>query len=237
MSQHQIIKSILQDHYGFKNPQQMITNTEALYGPLRPVHGQAAMNRTIQHIINSNQQFLSLPEFVRKQKKSHLKKQEQNYTKLRKDLSKRLVDLQVATSILHANAMIKYVEFLAKTKLKPVDLDTATAFFFKYFTHPNFQNGFMQYVTDHSVEFYDYLSQLNPGKLPQGMSQSQLSGLKKLSGKKYLSEKGQANPCPICMDEFKEEDVLVQLPCHHVFHQDQIKEWLKTNKKCPLCNK
>lgn len=133
--------------------------------------------------------------------------------------------------------MLKFVEHLSKKKFKPSDLDAATAFFFKYYVHPNFQNGFMQYVMDHSVEFYDYLSQLNPGKAPQKLPQEQIAKLQRIPAKQFLSGKGQADPCPICLQDFTEKDKLIRLPCKHVFHQEQIKEWLRTNKKCPMCHK
>lgn len=234
--QHQAIRSALQNIYGFTNAQQMILNAEAMYGPLRPVRTQTSMNRTVEHVINSHQEFMSLPQQLRKQKLEGYKKTKQQSTKIRKDLVKHLVEIQVATSVAHANAMIQYVEFLSKTKLKAKDLEMAIAFFFKYYVHPRFQDGFMQYVMDHSVEFYEYLMQLSPGKAPQAMSQTQRNKLKKISGKEYLSKQGKGGvTCPICMQDFQQQSSLIQLPCHHVFHEDQIKQWLKVNKKCPLC--
>ncbi|KAJ2400663.1 hypothetical protein GGI23_001892 [Coemansia sp. RSA 2559] len=41
--------------------------------------------------------------------------------------------------------------------------------------------------------------------------------------------------CGICMDEYKAEEVVVELPCKHVYHKDCIEHWLKMNGTCPIC--
>ncbi|KAK7277534.1 hypothetical protein RJT34_22549 [Clitoria ternatea] len=42
--------------------------------------------------------------------------------------------------------------------------------------------------------------------------------------------------CVVCLNEFKEQDVLKVLPnCNHAFHLDCIDIWLQTNSNCPLC--
>jgi len=38
------------------------------------------------------------------------------------------------------------------------------------------------------------------------------------------------------MEEFKNGDELIQLPCNHIFHTEPIKTWLKEeSSKCPVC--
>ncbi|KAF9272428.1 hypothetical protein BGZ68_002423, partial [Mortierella alpina] len=41
--------------------------------------------------------------------------------------------------------------------------------------------------------------------------------------------------CSVCKDEFTKEDTCLKLGCNHIFHDDCIKPWLKTNGSCPTC--
>tara|TARA_Y100000817_G_C16671056_1_gene461552 strand:+ start:133 stop:576 length:444 start_codon:yes stop_codon:yes gene_type:complete len=43
--------------------------------------------------------------------------------------------------------------------------------------------------------------------------------------------------CPICIENFKEDDELYQLKCGHIFHTDCITEWININNVCPSCRK
>ncbi|KAL4064164.1 hypothetical protein V8B97DRAFT_2026133 [Scleroderma yunnanense] len=42
--------------------------------------------------------------------------------------------------------------------------------------------------------------------------------------------------CIICLSEFAKGDRVRELPCHHIFHLDEIDSWLINRKKlCPVC--
>jgi hypothetical protein len=43
------------------------------------------------------------------------------------------------------------------------------------------------------------------------------------------------NNCSICLDEFKNEDILKKLNCSHIFHKDCLVPWINNYKSCPLC--
>jgi hypothetical protein len=43
--------------------------------------------------------------------------------------------------------------------------------------------------------------------------------------------------CPICQDNFIENNVTHILPCDHVFHDACIKQWIDIRNLCPLCKK
>jgi hypothetical protein len=41
--------------------------------------------------------------------------------------------------------------------------------------------------------------------------------------------------CCICMEDFKEQQVIVETACRHVFHKQCCREWLRTARTCPVC--
>jgi len=50
-------------------------------------------------------------------------------------------------------------------------------------------------------------------------------------------EEGNGSMCAICLDGFQCHDELRQLPCQHQFHVSCVDDWLRINKKCPLCKR
>ena len=46
------------------------------------------------------------------------------------------------------------------------------------------------------------------------------------------------DPCNICMENYKNDEIVVLLKCNHYFHEDCIKNWLCNEKvTCPICRK
>ena len=41
--------------------------------------------------------------------------------------------------------------------------------------------------------------------------------------------------CVICLEEFKNDDLITSLPCIHSFHTHCIKSWLQRVNECPVC--
>ena len=41
--------------------------------------------------------------------------------------------------------------------------------------------------------------------------------------------------CVICLEDFKNKDKAIILPCIHLFHNNCIKNWLKKQNSCPIC--
>ena len=41
--------------------------------------------------------------------------------------------------------------------------------------------------------------------------------------------------CPICTENFEQEDLVISLECEHVFHEYCILPWLNLNNSCPNC--
>lgn len=56
---------------------------------------------------------------------------------------------------------------------------------------------------------------------------------------KYNDKIHTEKECPICLEEFKQDESIVLLPCLHYFHEDCLNAWFKksTNIECPLCKK
>ncbi|KAI3380733.1 hypothetical protein SNEBB_001555 [Seison nebaliae] len=45
------------------------------------------------------------------------------------------------------------------------------------------------------------------------------------------------DPCTICLDSFRVNDVIRELPCKHYFHKKEVDKWLMDHRSCPLCKK
>ncbi|XP_077542237.1 E3 ubiquitin-protein ligase RNF181-like isoform X1 [Haemaphysalis longicornis] len=41
--------------------------------------------------------------------------------------------------------------------------------------------------------------------------------------------------CPICLKEFGHEEIVTEMPCCHIFHDDCILPWLQVVNTCPVC--
>ena len=63
-----------------------------------------------------------------------------------------------------------------------------------------------------------------------------------LEKKKYIeldeNIRNEYKQCSISMEEFKDDTLIIRLPCNHYFSDDFAKKWLLENShKCPLCRK
>eukprot|EP01029_Cantina_marsupialis_P012923 TRINITY_DN2861_c0_g1_i2.p1 TRINITY_DN2861_c0_g1~~TRINITY_DN2861_c0_g1_i2.p1 ORF type:complete len:272 (-),score=55.07 TRINITY_DN2861_c0_g1_i2:126-941(-) len=70
--------------------------------------------------------------------------------------------------------------------------------------------------------------------VPQGIAKSVLDNLPQI---KYVSKDNRQDMCVICLEPYKEDDLLTQLPCYHNFHPDCIREWLGDHPDCPMCKR
>ena len=51
--------------------------------------------------------------------------------------------------------------------------------------------------------------------------------------KKYSALK--EDNCPICLQKYKNADIIKEFPCKHIFHKNCIFKWLKQSNVCPIC--
>ena len=59
--------------------------------------------------------------------------------------------------------------------------------------------------------------------------------LTKIRFKKSLSSNGNNEKCTICCEDFKNNQNVYNLPCHHLFHVDCLEQEIKFRQKCSLC--
>eukprot|EP00271_Cylindrocystis_brebissonii_P023433 TRINITY_DN9716_c0_g1_i3.p1 TRINITY_DN9716_c0_g1~~TRINITY_DN9716_c0_g1_i3.p1 ORF type:complete len:373 (-),score=74.91 TRINITY_DN9716_c0_g1_i3:417-1535(-) len=45
----------------------------------------------------------------------------------------------------------------------------------------------------------------------------------------------QTATCPVCQEGLVEGEVLLEMPCRHLYHEDCITPWLEVTNSCPLC--
>ncbi|XP_030325660.1 E3 ubiquitin-protein ligase Praja-2 isoform X3 [Strigops habroptila] len=46
---------------------------------------------------------------------------------------------------------------------------------------------------------------------------------------------GQEQRCTICCSEYVENEIITELPCHHLFHRTCVTLWLQESGTCPVC--
>eukprot|EP01029_Cantina_marsupialis_P000154 TRINITY_DN10149_c0_g1_i1.p1 TRINITY_DN10149_c0_g1~~TRINITY_DN10149_c0_g1_i1.p1 ORF type:complete len:536 (-),score=118.49 TRINITY_DN10149_c0_g1_i1:341-1948(-) len=64
-----------------------------------------------------------------------------------------------------------------------------------------------------------------------------LAVFNKLPKIKHNGETNNQDSCVICLEVYKEEELLTQLPCNHNFHTKCIGEWLEEHMECPMCKR
>ncbi|XP_057820092.1 probable E3 ubiquitin-protein ligase RHY1A [Cryptomeria japonica] len=52
---------------------------------------------------------------------------------------------------------------------------------------------------------------------------------------KLLPRTSEQVDCPICLDCFQLNQVIIHLPCRHKFHPNCLIPWLEKNNHCPYC--
>jgi hypothetical protein len=41
--------------------------------------------------------------------------------------------------------------------------------------------------------------------------------------------------CVICLEDYKENDTILTIPCYHIFHKKCVIDWFKNDNTCPIC--
>ncbi|XWS39888.1 hypothetical protein CRYUN_Cryun18bG0093200 [Craigia yunnanensis] len=90
------------------------------------------------------------------------------------------------------------------------------------------------------TENYQLLQETN--KKPPGLTKEALDSLplevfssEEVDVERKLSR--ESRDCSICLDSFRDEDVLTRLPCGHRFHLACLDPWVRTCGDCPYCRR
>merc|ERR1712216_922260 len=62
------------------------------------------------------------------------------------------------------------------------------------------------------------------------LSDSQIDGLPKV---RFAAAEEQS--CAICLEAYRDDELLTALPCSHVYHVECLTRWLQRSSHCPLC--
>lgn len=52
-----------------------------------------------------------------------------------------------------------------------------------------------------------------------------------------FNDKMENKECFICLSDYKNEDTLINLQCHHYSHSECMEKWLSITNTCPICRK
>lgn len=75
-----------------------------------------------------------------------------------------------------------------------------------------------------------------PSSSSSSSSTSSSSGTIDDKKEKKSDDDGRENyTCMVCLSDYEDGEELRTLPCFHAYHKDCIDQWLRTNKKCPIC--
>ncbi|KAI8619116.1 hypothetical protein BC830DRAFT_1105716 [Chytriomyces sp. MP71] len=83
----------------------------------------------------------------------------------------------------------------------------------------------------------------NKTSLPSSSSSSSTEGIQIIDappqnlvdGEESIRPQEAPPSCPVCLEDFKELEVLRELPCQHLFHRRCIDAWLTRSNLCPTC--
>jgi hypothetical protein len=90
---------------------------------------------------------------------------------------------------------------------------------------------FLDIISESISEFFRYNSTINR----EPNEKDELTDSLKTC--KFTKSNDEEVVCPICLEEFNENETVIELSCKHIFHKDCIKKWFENNHSCPTCRK
>ena len=75
------------------------------------------------------------------------------------------------------------------------------------------------------------------GKVSKGLTPAQIRAIPTKMWRQKKDFKCPSDQCTICYENFKRLDSVKEMKkCGHGFHTKCIDKWLKSEKRCPVCN-
>lgn len=150
-----------------------------------------------------------------------IKKENQNYQNLNKDLIKKI------------NEITQYIEEEKQRQVNAVRRRQLLTNYLMSMMMGLRRRNVMEYPNVDNMSYEELLDlEERMGKVSKGLSDEKIKKLKK---EKYVKGKFSEDKCIICQYEYKVDEKLIILPCNHNYHLECIIEWLKKEKTCPFC--
>jgi len=70
-----------------------------------------------------------------------------------------------------------------------------------------------------------------------GAPPAEQDSINKLKESSYCPETCKTKECSICQEDYKQGEILLDLPCDHNFHKNCVTQWLTQHNSCPVCRK
>ena len=102
----------------------------------------------------------------------------------------------------------------------------------RLFSRVDFDESFLlNLFINENIEYRDVTTPLNPIDLgkQKRVYFKDIIGINDISNIKEII-------CAICLENFDNEDLIINLNCSHIFHNSCLEKWLSEyNNKCPKC--
>lgn len=135
---------------------------------------------------------------------------------------------KLKTKVSRSNNQKKRIPNLPQLRINNINSDASFRLF-----NDDIENIGVLHFFSHSRD-YEGLNNFQLLEDPKKvLSKSEIERLNSYSYKR--TENCEAESCNICLDELKNNELVIRLPCLHAFHSTEIIKWLNNSIVCPSC--
>ena len=134
---------------------------------------------------------------------------------------------------------IKFKNKIEKQKAKTNNLLSGTNVYIPDNNHNNNINAIFNGNRRRNINHNNLNNDQKKDKILDYKKSKAISALPTFQYKYIIKyEKRNEKTCSICLNEFKDEEILIRFSCkEHIFHKNCLCTWLKNSDICPLCKK